>query len=117
MADYTKDQQSARLDIAAAGLVCQLDRAGDTIDVPALLTEFSRSEIGFANNDGDIILPSDRKAIIPGGLERNPNKQLDKFVIPPCELYPDGADNVRIVDAVPLAPNGQVIIWTLQLRK
>lgn len=115
MADYTQDIAEARADIEEAGLICQLSRDGATIDVPTILTVFSEHDANFSNNSGDIILPSDRKAIIPGGLERNPDKELDRFIIPECDIYPDGAD-AQIVNAVPVAPSGQAIIWTLQLR-
>jgi hypothetical protein len=117
MADYTSDIISARASIAEAGLMCKLVRAGnDDLDVPALLTAYARSELGFQDTSGQLILATDRKALIPGGLSRNPDSELDKFEIPVCDVYPNG-DTVRIVIAKPLAVNGQAIIWELQLRK
>jgi hypothetical protein len=115
MTDYSKDIADSYAAILDAGIVCQLSRDGATIDVPALLLNFSRRDNNFMETGGDIILSSDRKAIIPGGLERNPDKELDRFIVPPCDIYPDGAE-CQIVNLVPVAPGGQAIIWTLQLR-
>lgn len=112
MADYTSDIESARRDIEAAGIICQIDRDGATFDVPVLFGQFNPFTI-----DGNLILLTDIQATIPGGLERNPdNTEGDKLVIPPCDRFPNG-DTIPIHRAKPLAPNGQAILWELQLRK
>jgi hypothetical protein len=111
MADYTKDIQGAWNDIAEAGIMVQITRAGATIDVPLLFVAFNPSIV-----DGVIVMYTDRFAIIPGGLERNPDPEQDRIIVPPCDIYPDGA-NVQIRSARPMAPNGQAILWDLQLRK
>jgi hypothetical protein len=116
MADHTQEIADIRATIAESGVVCQLDRDGDLIDVPVVLTQYTKSELGFGADDGEIILTTDRKAIIPGGLERNPLRNVDKLIIPPCDVYPDG-DTVGIINAVPVAPDGTALLWELQLRK
>lgn len=111
MADYSQDIVSARADIAEAGLVCQLVREGSGFDVPAVLTNVDPKLV-----DGDIIRFTDYAALLPGGLERNPDPEQDKLQVPACDLFPNG-DLLRVVTAKPLAPSGQAIIWELVLRK
>lgn len=111
MVDYAEDIAGARQSIIDAGIVCQLDRDGSAVDAPAVLTRVDPRLV-----DGDLIRFTDTSALLPGGLDRNPDEEQDRFVVPPCELFPDG-DSLRIVKASPFAPNGQVIIWELVLRK
>src|SRR5262245_42278679 len=68
MGDYSGDQKSAYNDLANAGVFCQIDREGATIDVPALLETYSQFAV-----DGNLILATDIRAMIPGMLERNPD--------------------------------------------
>lgn len=116
MADYSKDIASARKDIADAGIMCQLSRDGATFDVPALILKIDPSKVGRSDGSGGLISWTDRTAMLPGGLERNPDPEQDRLIIPPCDIYPNGED-VRIVTATPLAPSGQAILWELLLRK
>lgn len=113
--DYTADIKGARKSIEDAGITCQLSRDGATFDVPAVITSYKASELGFQNTDGSMILRGDYKALIPGGLERNPDPEQDRFIIPSCDIFPDGKE-MRIVFPNPTAPSGQAIIWELQIR-
>lgn len=112
MADYSQDITSAYRDIADAGIMCKLRRGvSDDIDVPALITNVDPKVV-----DGELIMVTDTLAIIPGGLSRNPSSELDRLIIPACDIFPNG-ENLRIVKPTPTAPNGQAIIWELLCRK
>lgn len=115
-ADYSEDIASAVESITEAGITCKLSRAGATIDVPAVITEYKPVDIGKTDGSGKLILFGDKKVLIPGGLSRNPDTEQDRFIVPVCDIYPTGA-SFQIIDASPVGPSGQAIIWQLQVRK
>lgn len=112
MADYSQEIIGARDAIVEAGILCALRRNAVTdLPVPVLLTKVDPKLV-----DGELIRFTDTSALLPGGLVRNPDPEVDKLVIPACDLFPTG-DVLRIVTATPTAPSGEAIIWELVLRK
>lgn len=111
MADYSKDIASARKDIIAAGIMCQLDRTiGGAVDCPFLFTQVQSFVI-----DGELVRVTDHMGIAPGDI-RLPDVEQDRLIIPACFEFPSGM-SLRLVRALPVSPSGQPIIWEMLLRR
>lgn len=107
--NYTPLANSAKRLIDRFGYDATISRkvAGVTTTFPVriVMTEYKPAE-----KDGQLILQTDRKAILSAvGLTITPDPETDQLV--------EGGNPLRIVTVTPTAPAGVAIVYELQVRR